>query len=81
MAVLLADTVWRPPLVTLGVLGLVGLWQIGRLSSALPAWAAPSNGPVDATVVITPGGIATALAHLGILERPWGVEPRPTHYE
>ena len=64
----LADTVWRPLPVTLGVLGLVGLWQIGRLSGALPAWAAPANGRVDETVVITPGGIATAL--------PWGVEPQ-----
>ena len=33
---------------------------------SLPAWAEPARGRVDATVVITPGGIATALAHLGI---------------
>jgi DNA segregation ATPase FtsK/SpoIIIE, S-DNA-T family len=62
----LANTVWRPLLITLGVLGVVGLWQIGRVSGALPAWAAPAHGRVDATVVITPGGIAAALAHLGI---------------
>jgi hypothetical protein len=40
----LADTVWRPLLITLGMLGLVGVWQIGRRSGALPDWAAPANG-------------------------------------
>ena len=62
----LANTVWRPLLIALAVLGVVGVWQIGRASGVLPAWAAPANGRVDATVVITPGGIAAALAHLGI---------------
>ena len=62
----LADAVWRPLLITLAVVGVVGVWQIGRRSGALPAWATPAHGRVDATMVITPGGIATALAHLGI---------------
>jgi S-DNA-T family DNA segregation ATPase FtsK/SpoIIIE len=61
-----AEAVWRPLLITLTVVGAVGVWQIGRLSGALPAWATPARGRVDATVVITPGGIAAALAHLGI---------------
>ena len=63
----LADAVWRPLLITLAVVGVVGVWQIGRRSGALPALGhTRAHGRVDATVVITPGGIATALAHLGI---------------
>ena len=62
----LAEAVWRPLLITLAVVGVVGVWQLGRRSGALPAWATPAHGRVDATMVITPGGIATALAHLGI---------------
>ena len=62
----LADAVWRPLLITLAVVGVVGVWQLGRRSGVLPAWATPTNGRMDATMVITPGGIATALAHLGI---------------
>jgi hypothetical protein len=57
----LVDTVWRPLLITLAAVGVVALWQLGRLSGALPAWAEPARGRVDATVVITPGGIAAAL--------------------
>ena len=62
----LVEVVWRPVLIGLGVFGVVGVWEIGRSSGALPGWATPANARVDATVVITPGGIATALAHLGI---------------
>ena len=63
----LADTVWRPLLITLGVLG-AGRVVADRPTARArcPRWAAPANARVDATVVITPGGIATALAHLGI---------------
>jgi DNA segregation ATPase FtsK/SpoIIIE, S-DNA-T family len=62
----LIDTVWRPVLVTLAVLGLAGVWEVGRRSGALPGWAAPAHARVDTGVVITPGGVAAALAHLGI---------------
>jgi DNA segregation ATPase FtsK/SpoIIIE, S-DNA-T family len=62
----LVDTIWRPVLLTVAVVGVVGVWEIGRRSGALPRWATPEHSQVDATVVITPGGIATALAHLGI---------------
>jgi len=49
----LADTVWRPLLITLGVVGLIGVWQIGRRSvSCLPgpppptgAWTRPWSSP------------------------------------
>ena len=62
----LVDTIWRPVLLTATVVGVVGVWEIGRRSGTLPRWATPEHARVDATVVITPGGIATALAHLGI---------------
>jgi DNA segregation ATPase FtsK/SpoIIIE, S-DNA-T family len=62
----LVEAVWRPVLIGLCVLGAVGVWEVGRRSGALPGWATPAHFRVDATVVITPGGIATALAHLGI---------------
>ena len=62
----LTDAGWRPTLITLAVLGVAGVWQIGRLSGRVPGWAAPAHARVDATVVITPGGIAAALAHLGV---------------
>ena len=62
----LLDTIWRPVLLAVAVVGVVGVWEIGRRSGALPRWATPEHSRVDATVVITPGGIATALAHLGI---------------
>jgi S-DNA-T family DNA segregation ATPase FtsK/SpoIIIE len=62
----LFEAVWRPVLIGLGVLCVLGVWALGRRSGALPGWATPAHSRVDATVVITPGGIATALAHLGI---------------
>jgi DNA segregation ATPase FtsK/SpoIIIE, S-DNA-T family len=62
----LVDTVWRPVLVTLAVLGVAGVWQVGRLSGRVPGWAAPARARVDATVVITPGGIAARGDHLGV---------------
>jgi DNA segregation ATPase FtsK/SpoIIIE, S-DNA-T family len=62
----LVDAVWRPLLIVLGALCVVAVWEVGRRSGALPGWATPPHSRVDATVVITPGGIATALAHLGV---------------
>src|SRR4029079_11261848 len=62
----LVDTIWRPVLLTATVVGVVGVWENGRRSGALPRWATAEHARVGATVVITAGGIATALAHLGI---------------
>ena len=62
----LVEAVWRPALIGLALLGAVGVWELGRRSGVLPGWATPAHSRVDASVVITPVGIATALAHLGI---------------
>ena len=62
----LVGVAWRPALVTVAVLGIAGLWLVGRRSGAVPGWAAPPPARVDAAVVITPSGVAAALAHLGV---------------
>ena len=38
-----AEAVWRPLLITLAVVGVVGVWQLGRRSGVLPAWATPAH--------------------------------------
>ncbi len=48
------------------MLALVGLWQVGRRHGSVPGWAAPTGAPEHPTVIVTPGGVAAALAHLGI---------------
>ena len=55
-----------PVAVALPGLVLAGLWQVGRRHGAVPRWAAPAGGREYPTVIVTPGGIAAALAHLGI---------------
>jgi S-DNA-T family DNA segregation ATPase FtsK/SpoIIIE len=57
---------WTPVAVLLPGLVLAGLWQVGRRHGAVPRWAAPAGGREYPTVIVTPGGIAAALAHLGI---------------
>ena len=62
----LLDAVWGPVALAVPWLLLAGLWHVGRNHGAVPRWAAPTNGPDHATVIVTPGGIAAALLHLGI---------------
>ena len=45
---------------------LAGLWQVGRRHGSVPRWAAPTGAREHPTVIVTPGGVAAALAHLGI---------------
>ena len=45
---------------------MAALWQVGRQYGRVPRWAAPAGARDHPTVVLTLGGIATALAHLGI---------------
>jgi S-DNA-T family DNA segregation ATPase FtsK/SpoIIIE len=62
----LLTAIWLPAAVALPWLVLAGLWQLGRRHGGVPRWAAPGGAREHPTVIVTPGGIATALAHLGI---------------
>ena len=62
----LLDVIWLPVTVAAPWLVLAGLWQVGRRHGSVPRWAAPGDGREHPTVIVTPGGVATALAHLGI---------------
>jgi DNA segregation ATPase FtsK/SpoIIIE, S-DNA-T family len=62
----LLDLIWTPAVVALPLLALAGLWQLGRRHGSVPRWAAPAGARDVPTVIVTPGGIAAALAHLGI---------------
>ena len=79
-AVWLLDAIWLPVSFATPWLVLVGLWQVGRRHGSVPRWAAPTGGREHPTVIVTPGGIATALAHLGIpalnraVKEGWQVE-------
>ena len=53
-------------MVALPGLVLAGLWQVGRRHGSVPRWAAPTGAREHPTVIVTPGGVAAALAHLGI---------------
>jgi S-DNA-T family DNA segregation ATPase FtsK/SpoIIIE len=66
-AVWLLGVIWPATVTALPVLLLAGLWQVGRRHGSVPRWAAPAGGGREhPTVIVTPGGIAAALAHLGI---------------
>jgi hypothetical protein len=71
------EAVWRPVLIGGGVLGLVGLWQLGRRSGSVPGWAAPAQSRADPGVVITPVGVAAALAHSVVVPPPHRVVHNP----
>ena len=62
----LLDALWLPAVVAAPWLVLAGLWQLGRHHGRVPRWAAPAGGREHPTVIVTPGGVATALSHLGI---------------
>ena len=63
----LVSVLWGPVVAAAPWVLLAVLWHVGRVRGRVPSWAAvPSRGPAHAEVIVTPGGIATALAHLGI---------------
>lgn len=67
-------------LVVVPVVLLVAAWREGRRSGRLPAWAISREQRDAETTVVTPLGIAEALAHLGIpklteaIRKGWTVE-------
>jgi hypothetical protein len=72
--------VWLPLVLTVPWLALAALWQLGRTHGNVPAWAAPAHAREHEGLIVTPGGVATALAHLGIgklieaIKKGWEVE-------
>ncbi|TQM43928.1 cell division protein FtsK [Pseudonocardia cypriaca] len=76
----LVTVVWLPLMLAAPWLALAVLWQLGRAHGRVPAWAAPVRSQEHENVIVTPGGIATALAHLGIsklneaIKKGWEVE-------
>jgi S-DNA-T family DNA segregation ATPase FtsK/SpoIIIE len=61
--------IWTPAVASIPVWVLVAAWREGRRRGSPPGWAlAGKRGDEDQGVVITPMGIAQALAHLGIGE-------------
>jgi S-DNA-T family DNA segregation ATPase FtsK/SpoIIIE len=75
-----ATLAWLPLVLAAPWLVVAALWQLGRTHGAVPSWAAPSHERGQEGVVVTPGGVATALAHLGIgklneaIKKGWEVE-------
>ncbi|HEX2298455.1 MAG TPA: hypothetical protein VHH34_08050, partial [Pseudonocardiaceae bacterium] len=72
---------WLPLVLAAPWLAVAALWQLGRTHGTVPTWAAPSHAREQEGVVVTPGGIATALAHLGgipklteAIKKGWEVE-------
>jgi len=76
----LVTVVWLPLVLAAPWLALAVLWQLGRTHGAVPTWAAPGRLREQEGVIVTPGGVATALAHLGIgklndaVKKGWEVE-------
>ncbi|GAA0901255.1 cell division protein FtsK [Pseudonocardia zijingensis] len=76
----LVTVVWLPLLLAVPWLALAALWQLGRTHGTVPAWAASTRLRDQEGVIVTPGGVATALAHLGIgklneaIKKGWEVE-------
>jgi S-DNA-T family DNA segregation ATPase FtsK/SpoIIIE len=76
----LVTVVWLPLVLAAPWIALAVLWQLGRTHGAVPAWAAPTRAREHEGVIVTPGGVATALAHLGIgklneaIKKGWEVE-------
>jgi S-DNA-T family DNA segregation ATPase FtsK/SpoIIIE len=76
----LVTVVWLPLVLAAPWLALAVLWQLGRTHGAVPAWAAPARVREQEGVIVTPGGVAAALAHLGIgklneaVKKGWEVE-------
>jgi DNA segregation ATPase FtsK/SpoIIIE, S-DNA-T family len=58
--------VWAPAVASIPVWVLVAAWREGRRRGRPPSWALSAKRGEDEGVVLTPMGIAQALAHLGI---------------
>ncbi|GAA5135496.1 cell division protein FtsK [Pseudonocardia adelaidensis] len=76
----LVTVVWLPLVLAAPWLALAVLWQLGRTHGTVPTWAASTRLRDQEGVIVTPGGVATALAHLGIgklneaIKKGWEVE-------
>jgi len=77
----LITVVWLPLVLAAPWVVVAVLWQLGRTHGTVPSWAAPSHAREQEGVVVTPGGIAAALAHLGgipklteAIKKGWEVE-------
>ncbi|MHA6621015.1 cell division protein FtsK [Pseudonocardia sp. DLS-67] len=76
----LVTVAWLPLVLAAPWLALAVLWQLGRTHGSVPAWAAPTRVREQEGVIVTSGGVAAALAHLGIgklneaIKKGWEVE-------
>jgi DNA segregation ATPase FtsK/SpoIIIE, S-DNA-T family len=76
----LVTVAWLPLVLAAPWLAVAVLWQLGRTHGTVPTWAAPTHAREQESVIVTPGGVATALAHLGIaklneaIKKGWEVE-------
>ena len=76
----LVAVMWTPFLASLPLLVVFAAWREGRKSGTPPDWAVSPAKREEASVIVTPGGITQALAHLGIakldkaLKDGWVVE-------
>ncbi len=76
----LITVVWLPLVLAAPWLVLAALWQLGRTHGTVPNWAASTRARGHEDIIVTPGGIATALANLGIgkineaIKKGWEVE-------
>jgi S-DNA-T family DNA segregation ATPase FtsK/SpoIIIE len=76
----LVTVVWLPLVLAAPWLALAALWHVGRTHGTVPTWAAPARAREQEGVIVTPGGVAAALAHLGIgklneaIKKGWEVE-------
>jgi S-DNA-T family DNA segregation ATPase FtsK/SpoIIIE len=77
----LVTVVWLPLVLAAPWVAVAVLWQLGRTHGTVPAWAASTAVREQEGVVVTPGGIAAALAHLGgipklteAIKKGWEVE-------
>jgi S-DNA-T family DNA segregation ATPase FtsK/SpoIIIE len=76
----LVTVVWLPLVLAAPWVAVAALWQLGRTHGAVPTWAAPAHAREHQSVIVTPGGVAAALSHLGIgklneaIKKGWEVE-------
>ena len=64
--VAVGSVLWRPTLLSMPVLGLLGLWHAGRTHGQAPAWLAPAGQATGGGADITPSIVVVALRDLGI---------------
>ncbi|NGY63408.1 cell division protein FtsK [Lentzea sp. NEAU-D13] len=79
-AITAVTVVWTPFVAATPLLIGFAAWREGRKTGTVPDWALSPAKRQEASVIVTPGGIAQALAHLGIptlnkaLKDGWTVE-------